>query len=914
MVIVEGAGGIGKSRLLDEIADLSAGFGAHVARATAATGQGVVAMGPLLQAVAGGDQALLTGADVPRDDAAADGRYWLIQEFETSLERRSAAGPAVIVLDDLQWADAGTVAAVELLSERLADLPLAWIVALRPAEASRELTSALDRMVALGAHRIRLGPLGDDAVREMVTDLVGAPPDTTMSELAASARGVPFWLAELLNALLESDRIEHVDGRAGVRPGELPPRIWDTTRDRLEKMTPGARAVVSVASVLGRRVTFDALERMLDATPADLLLPIEELLVSGLLVEEGEDLVFRHDLLREGVLSTLPAPARRSLERQAVDVLLASGAPPVEVALRLADSARFGDVRAIELLIRVIQTLGGSDPNAAAGLAERTLELTPSDDPRRASLVAKTAILLHAAGHVEEAVRFADTALSELSSPAAQSQVRFGIASMFTLSADVRAEANRRALALEGLDDQDRARHRASLIHNVLAAGRHHEARQLLMEIDAPVRASADHGALFMLTLAEGGVRYGQGRFGESLALVERGIRMAAAAGDEARTRIAEQWRSEVLGVLDRFPEAIRISENGLVESQRQSQAWAIHLWEQWRGRQMCLLGNYDDAIAMLEDTFRTGEVRAAFGANDASALSAMASAALHVGDWQISTRCQEIARLTLRGATPELRRHAGWILAEAAMAAGDVEEAHAQLTHLVAGVAPDEPILPSFPSDVTNEAQVVRIALAAGDERLAQRAVALAEERASLNPDVASIVGAARHARGLLDSDLSVLEAAVEAYRTSPRRMALAFALEDAAVCALAQDLRHQSIEYLAQALELVSAMNARSDANRLRQRLRGLGVRQRVLVADRPTHGWAALTPSELAVVRAITGGMTNREAAEALFLSPHTVGSHLRHVFSKLNINSRVELTRMSGEYANEIATTRKLPGHR
>jgi DNA-binding CsgD family transcriptional regulator len=247
-------------------------------------------------------------------------------------------------------------------------------------------------------------------------------------------------------------------------------------------------------------------------------------------------------------------------------------------------------------------------------------------------------------------------------------------------------------------------------------------------------------------------------------------------------------------------------------------------------------------------------------------------------------------------------------------MAAGDVEEAHAQLTHLVAGVAPDEPILPSFPSDVTNEAQVVRIALAAGDERLAQRAVALAEERASLNPDVASIVGAARHARGLLDSDLSVLEAAVEAYRTSPRRMALAFALEDAAVCALAQDLRHQSIECLAQALELVSAMNARSDANRLRQRLRGLGVRQRVLVADRPTHGWAALTPSELAVVRAITGGMTNREAAEALFLSPHTVGSHLRHVFSKLNINSRVELTRMSGEYANEIATARKLPGHR
>ncbi|HEY7102778.1 MAG TPA: helix-turn-helix transcriptional regulator [Mycobacteriales bacterium] len=63
------------------------------------------------------------------------------------------------------------------------------------------------------------------------------------------------------------------------------------------------------------------------------------------------------------------------------------------------------------------------------------------------------------------------------------------------------------------------------------------------------------------------------------------------------------------------------------------------------------------------------------------------------------------------------------------------------------------------------------------------------------------------------------------------------------------------------------------------------------------RPRHwqGWAALTPAELEVIRVVVAGRTNREAAALLFLSPHTVSSHLRHAYAKLGINSRVELVR-------------------
>ena len=69
---------------------------------------------------------------------------------------------------------------------------------------------------------------------------------------------------------------------------------------------------------------------------------------------------------------------------------------------------------------------------------------------------------------------------------------------------------------------------------------------------------------------------------------------------------------------------------------------------------------------------------------------------------------------------------------------------------------------------------------------------------------------------------------------------------------------------------------------------------------VSRRPAEGWESLTESELRVVRLVGRGATNRDAAERLYLSPHTVSSHLRHAFAKLRINSRVELARLLHEH--------------
>jgi DNA-binding CsgD family transcriptional regulator len=151
-------------------------------------------------------------------------------------------------------------------------------------------------------------------------------------------------------------------------------------------------------------------------------------------------------------------------------------------------------------------------------------------------------------------------------------------------------------------------------------------------------------------------------------------------------------------------------------------------------------------------------------------------------------------------------------------------------------------------PLDPADDPQLVRIAIAAGDQELAESAADAAERRHQVNP------GAGR---------------------------------------------THQAIAALDRALAIHAACGASWDLARVRRRR--LGVRRRLASERRPAHGWAALTDSELAVVRLVASGLTNKEVAERLYISPDTVSGHLRHAFEKLGINSRVALTRIAAEHA-------------
>jgi DNA-binding CsgD family transcriptional regulator len=213
--------------------------------------------------------------------------------------------------------------------------------------------------------------------------------------------------------------------------------------------------------------------------------------------------------------------------------------------------------------------------------------------------------------------------------------------------------------------------------------------------------------------------------------------------------------------------------------------------------------------------------------------------------------------------------------------------------------------IFPLFPHEVTDDAELVRIAAAASDEELADHVIALAERRAILNPTVASCAAAAAHVRGIWFESVQDLEKAAELYRHGPRPLAYASALEDLGRVRVATGGDTAlAIGSFDEALSITTRTGAEWDSARLRGRLRRLGVRRRYLGSERPKTGWVSLTDPEINVATLAAEGRTNRQIAESLFISPHTAHTHLVHIFEKLGINSRVQLIRFVREQTSGL----------
>jgi DNA-binding CsgD family transcriptional regulator len=191
--------------------------------------------------------------------------------------------------------------------------------------------------------------------------------------------------------------------------------------------------------------------------------------------------------------------------------------------------------------------------------------------------------------------------------------------------------------------------------------------------------------------------------------------------------------------------------------------------------------------------------------------------------------------------------------------------------------------------------AWLVRTALAAGDPDRAGAAAAAADEISRGSPQLRVAAVSSAHAGGLTDQDAARLEHAAAEH---PDPWARASAAEDLGALLAAAARNREAIARLDQAIEGYEATGAVRDVARARRRLRRLGVRRRHwAVADRPPTGWLSLTGTEMAVSELVSEGFTNQQVADQMFISVHTVAFHLRQVFRKLAISSRVELARIT-----------------
>ncbi|MER5436830.1 LuxR C-terminal-related transcriptional regulator [Streptomyces sp. NPDC002588] len=190
--------------------------------------------------------------------------------------------------------------------------------------------------------------------------------------------------------------------------------------------------------------------------------------------------------------------------------------------------------------------------------------------------------------------------------------------------------------------------------------------------------------------------------------------------------------------------------------------------------------------------------------------------------------------------------------------------------------------------------AWLVRLSLKVNDGAMARQGVSAAWELASMNPEVESLVAAAVHAEGLLDEDLNALWKAAETHQDPWAR---ASALEDIGKRMVCEKLhRERAIEVLELSGDSYLAVGASRDVSRIKSTLRGLEVRHSVSRwSDRREREIGDLTRTEFEVAQLTAHGLTNSQVAAQLFLSHHTVAFHLRKIFPKLGVTSRVELAR-------------------
>ena len=204
-----------------------------------------------------------------------------------------------------------------------------------------------------------------------------------------------------------------------------------------------------------------------------------------------------------------------------------------------------------------------------------------------------------------------------------------------------------------------------------------------------------------------------------------------------------------------------------------------------------------------------------------------------------------------------------------------------------------------SSSSDAEAAVLLVRGALAEGDRSKAAWLARSTQQLAEARPANSDLAGAAAHARGLVERDSACLERAASTYGAP---LARAKATEDAGLAWAGRGNQDNAVASLREAYALYEQLGTVGAMARVRSQLRAAGVRlHHWKRADKPAYGWESLTETEQRIADLVAQGLSNRQVAGRLFLSTHTVAFHLRHIYWKLDVNSRVQLARMAAEQA-------------
>ena len=669
LVIVAGQAGHGKTVLLGAVEAEARSRGMTIFHGAGDVAGQVIPFGPLLEALVSAPGAPVDPAVLRDLSHSPDQRFWLLREMQEALERAALRAPVLISLDDVQWADPATLAALGSLTRQLAGHRILWLLAVRSGELGATEHTALLRLQTSDTLEITVGPLDEGAVAGVAADLLGAAPDPALLTALAEVGGQPFLLTELLRGLREEKLVEIRDGSARlVRPG-LPPDRRDSVGYRFDRLSAGARDTLQLASVLGRRFSADELTALGGAAPAEVLTALREALAAGLVIEDGDRMSFRHGLVREAADAALPRTVRQSLRRRAVDVLLRHGAPPSDVAELVMDVARPGDREAIAILRRAAAETGRVSPAVAALLSRRALDLTPPGDPSRGQLTVETLRYLVYAGKAAEGVRLMTAAAGDFADPAAEAEARLSLAHLCMQygSADV-VDQCRQALDLPDVPDRVRIHLLSFLSLGLDLFGDASAAEKTVQDAIEAAKASDDHENEVFTLIPRAAQALGDGDWRLALDLAAESVtRRRSVQAETVRLWLPDAWQALISISLGRLDKAFALIDAGMQAAQRDGIAANIRVWSMLRFRALFSAGRLADARAEAEATI---EMADEIGDGSSGYINHVAQyilglVALHTGDQTgLAQAGRTAARLRQPRESVADQRLGGWLAA----------------------------------------------------------------------------------------------------------------------------------------------------------------------------------------------------------------------------------------------------------
>lgn len=887
VLVIDGPPGIGKSRLLTEMLALAEKSGVRTLFGEAFEYQQAVPFFSLFMATLRADPPVGDVDALRGMGGSADVAYWVVHHLQDAIQAAAAQTPLVIVLEDIHWADNGTLLALRSLATAQPDTPVLWVLTTRTGAGGPAVQETLSVLRRAHATYMRMSTISPGAVADMVTDAVRANADESLLNLAAKSNGNPFLVRELVGGLFEEGRLTISGGLAVATGNDLPRRLSFCIQQRLDLLSNAASELVRVAAMLPDPFSASLLAAMLERQPAALMSALAEAVRAGLLIDDHDQLRFRHDLLREATRLSLPQSLRRAMERQSASVMLSMGAAPAEVACQLARSAEAGDTEAIVALRQAAQAVSQSDANAAADLSKRALDLMPIEDADHGRVVAETVGLLNRARRYDESEELAVAALSMVSDEE-EAEIRLRLPSFTKHSTQRRIEENRRALELSDVSEVTRTRHLALLAYNLMLDDKDGQQRAAAEKAAAAAESIGDLESKVVANLTLSCFDCADGHACRALHSLEELCALGRTNELPVAHLLASNYYANLLALVGRLDEAAVHVNAGAELARQERNTMVLDVWATIDGMVHLTAGRLADARAAVETLPHPGQAGAT--ELDMVRMVILTEVAIRTDDRNLLQQMVTYAHdaYAYSSGVSMVRRTAAYVLALAAWHRNDLHEAMHWFSEDINLFG-----TPLTPYALDQVILAARIASAAGDAGCRAR-VLRASKKLQHDKAAVPLFGAvAEYIRGILEGDVEALITAANVLRSSERPLLYASAAEDAGAQLVIAGRKVEALEKLDAAFDTYTGLGAFADARRVGRELRRLGVERRIVSQPKAKTGWDSLTDSELKIVNLIAQGATNRATADQLHVSLHTVKTHVHNAFGKLGVTSRGQL---------------------